>query len=202
MLYSNTIRNNKVCMYTGNLNSDANYVSEASFATRKSNNNLSVPIEITLSAGPINLDCGKIYSATNICHTVGWKLAKVFDTFKWNSNAGATFPARSYACPKATPLHAWLDIRSKVRVSPIFRENFRRGSRLRNPRRFLRGYGTDLLERKIRHGCSIKQTIRRRLGKALPDKLRAIKLPSPPSRPALFLDSVYLNKTPRKRNVI
>ena len=72
---------------------------------------------------------------------------------------------------------------------------------------FCGGYGTGLLERKIRHGCSIKQTIRRRLGKALPDKLRAIKLPSPsPSFPRVphgaFLPRplVCLNKPAKENN--
>lgn len=51
------------------------------------------------------------------------------------------FSPESYACCR-TNVHARLDIRSKVHVSPIFRENFRRSACLRNPRRFRRrGYG-------------------------------------------------------------
>ena len=117
--------------------------------------------------------------------------------------------SKSYACPKATPCTLG-QISDRKFVSLLFSARiFGVDHRCEILGDFCGGYGTGLFERKIRHGCSIKQTIRRRLGKALPDKLRAIKLPSPhsppPFSPALlpklfFLGTLVCLNKPAKEN--
>lgn len=118
------------------LNASCRHTSSSRGTTREYGNNLSWPSGIILPRDALIWIRRRFIEQTTLGVLLGRNWRK-FST-RLNETRTAAVPSKSYACPKATLLHAWLDIRSKVRVSPIFRENFRRGSRLRNPRRFLR----------------------------------------------------------------